>query len=53
MQPPNKKSTCFIKIRAIYLITIIFKFDRYGVPKKRRVHKSFIYWRILIIYTPN
>jgi hypothetical protein len=24
-----------------------------GVPKKRRVHSSLIYQRILIIYTPN
>jgi hypothetical protein len=44
MQPPNKKSTCFIKIRAFYLITIIFKFDRYtGVPKKKHESISLLF----------
>jgi hypothetical protein len=32
----------------------IFSYNNIQVsPKRRRVHNSLIYWRILIIYTPN
>jgi hypothetical protein len=43
-----------IRVHLIHIPSKYFNCST-GVPpkKKRRVHKSLIYWRILIIYTPN